>query len=62
MWRPYRTRDDLLGLTWGDAPGWYRLSLWDKGMTAGGLEGRGFGACGGGESALTGWVQRIWRI
>jgi len=23
MWRPYRTRDDLLGLTWGDAPGYH---------------------------------------
>jgi hypothetical protein len=35
IWRPYRTRDDLFGLTWGDAPGWYRLSLWDKWMTVG---------------------------
>ena len=24
------------GSIWGDAPGWYRLSLWDKGMMAGG--------------------------
>ena len=41
MWRPYRPRDDLLGLTWGDAPGWYRLSHWDKWMMAGGGSEKG---------------------
>ena len=40
MWRPYRPRDDLLGLTWGDAPGWYRLSLWAEWMMAGGVKSK----------------------
>jgi hypothetical protein len=39
MWRPYRPRDDLLGLTWGDCP---RL-VWScaVGAQEGSVVGRG---------------------